>query len=258
MRHVVSRWIVSLKSRVSRIPRRRRSPEFAFLLVCIFLTACGATKSFYTSENVRPEKSVVRVVLMPPDIELYELTAGGLLEPEAGWTFQAKQHVTAALREELKERKAHLVLFQSPTDQPSKYYAYNQIVKLHEAVGGAILVHKYNEQFKLPTKEDKFDWSLGRGVNVLAREHDAQYGLFIYLRDSYASADRVTYMVLASILSFGRYIPHGGVQVGFASLVDLQSGEIVWFNRLARATGDLRTPEPAHEAVEELLTDLPL
>jgi hypothetical protein len=43
--------------------------------------------------------------------------------------------------------------------------------------------------------------------------------------------------------------------VGFASLVDLETGDIVWFNRLARAHGDLRTPDAAAETVKALVSD---
>ena len=49
----------------------------------------------------------------------------------------------------------------------------------------------------------------------------------------------------------------GGVQVGYASLVDLQSGDIVWFNKIARGTGDLRTRAPAQETMRLLLVGLP-
>jgi hypothetical protein len=43
--------------------------------------------------------------------------------------------------------------------------------------------------------------------------------------------------------------------VGFASLVDLKTGDIVWFNRLVRAQGDLRTPAAAAETVKALVSD---
>ena len=35
----------------------------------------------------------------------------------------------------------------------------------------------------------------------------------------------------------------GGSQTGYASLVDLNSGRIVWFNDLRRMSGDLRDPQ---------------
>ena len=49
----------------------------------------------------------------------------------------------------------------------------------------------------------------------------------------------------------------GGEQVGYASLVDLHTGRVVWFNRLSRMSGDLREPAPARETVEALLKDFP-
>jgi hypothetical protein len=52
----------------------------------------------------------------------------------------------------------------------------------------------------------------------------------------------------------GAAVP-GGSQVGFASVVDLKTGDIVWFNRLVRGAGDLRTPEAAAETVKALVSD---
>ena len=56
---------------------------------------------------------------------------------------------------------------------------------------------------------------------------------------------------------FGAYIP-GGQQIGYASLVDLRDGRIVWFNNIDRMWGDLREAQPAAETVESLLKGFPL
>ena len=50
----------------------------------------------------------------------------------------------------------------------------------------------------------------------------------------------------------------GGFQIGFASLVDLKTGEIVWFNRLIRGAGDLREAEKAEGTMKLLLKDFPV
>jgi hypothetical protein len=107
---------------------------------------------------------------------------------------------------------------------------------------------------RLPTKDGKFDWSLGAGVGHFRERTGADYALFVFLRDSYASPGRVALIVGAALLGVG--IP-GGQQYGFASLVDLRTGDIIWFNRLIDPGGDLRTPEPARKAIKTLLTDLP-
>jgi hypothetical protein len=115
-----------------------------------------------------------------------------------------------------------------------------------------VLVHQYLEGQALPSKDGKFDWSLGPSVVAISRSHEADYALFLFVRDSYASAGRVAVIVVAALLGAG--VP-GGAQVGFASLVDLKTGNIVWFNRLARGHGDLRTPDAAAETVKALVSD---
>ncbi len=90
---------------------------------------------------------------------------------------------------------------------------------------------------------------------MLRDEFGADYALFVFMRDSYASAGRVAVIAVAALLGVGM---QGGVQLGFASLVDLRTGEVMWFNRLVSGVGDLRTPEPARQAIESLLTDVPL
>ena len=134
-----------------------------------------------------------------------------------------------------------------------------QLIKLHGVVGNSILIQRYRPELMLPTKRKikTLDWSLGQAVRPLRKRYDADYALFIFVRDSYATEGRAALMMVTAILSMGRFIPGGGAQIGFASLVDLQSGEIVWFNPLARAEGDLRTAGPAKETVKQLLTGLP-
>jgi hypothetical protein len=192
---------------------------------------------------------------MAPDIELHELTVGGLLEPKAEWTAAARGHVANALATELRSRDATLVEYRPPVDDRAREHAHEQLIKLNDAVSGAVLVHQYVPRFKLPTKNDRFDWSLGPQVRILRDEYGADYALFIYLRDSYASAGRAVLVVGAALL--GVAMPSGR-QVGIASLVDLRTGDVVWFNRVLDPGGDLRTPEPAQRAVKKLLGDCPL
>jgi hypothetical protein len=234
---------------------RHRSAALTALLVAAILTGCAQTTVLVKTEALPRAPGEARVVLMPPDVELSELTVGGLLEPRAEWTQQAIAHVTVALQEELLTKRKRLVPYVAPADDPAEQHSENQILKLHDAVGGAIIVHKLLPNRQLPTKEGKFDWTLGEGVMRLRERHDAHYALFVVFRDSYASPGRVAFMVGAALLGVG---VRGGTQVGFASLVDLRNGDVVWFNRLIDPAGDLRTLEPARQAVKSLLADLAL
>ena len=192
---------------------------------------------------------------MPSDVEVSEITLAGLREPNAAWTASAKVNVENALESLMAARNARLIHYRSTAGDNSIDASHLQSFKLHEAVGAAILVHKYNSIMALPTKRDRFDWSMGEAATVLRRSFDADYALFVYFRDSFASDGRMAFIILGALVGVG--IP-GGRQIGFASLVDLHSGEVVWFGRLLKETGDLREPDSALQGTKSLLTDLPL
>ncbi len=222
----------------------------------VFVAACAQTTAFVSERELPETPGPRRVLLMPPDIEVAEVTAGGLHEPNAAWTARAKVNVAEALDAILRQRNARLVPYRSASGEARVDEPHLQVVKLHRAVGGTIRVHKYRPEMALPTKKDRFDWSLGEGATALGESFDADYALFVYFRDSFASEGRVAVMFVAAVL-FRVGLP-GGRQVGFASLVDLDSGELVWFNRLVSETGDIREPELARSAAEKLLSELPL
>ena len=225
------------------------------LLCAALLSACTLTKA-YESKPGEQEVNVSRVMLLPPDVELSELSAGGLLTPKAAWTEAAEGHVDSALNAALAERKIAIVRYQPPADDDPLFRRFLQLEKLHEAVGQSILLHKYFQQAALPTKgQDHLDWTLGPNVSLLAQDTGADHALFVYLRDSFSSEGRVAMMIFAALLGVGI---QGGQQIGFASLVDLESGQVVWFNRLFSQTGDLREAESARAAVDKLLTEAPL
>ena len=96
-------------------------------------------------------------------------------------------------------------------------------------------MHTLAETTALPTKKE-FDWSLGSGTRALADEYDADYALFVTMRDSFASGGRAALIVFGAILGVGI---RGGSRYGFASLVDLRTGDIVWFNQLASGLGNV-------------------
>jgi hypothetical protein len=192
---------------------------------------------------------------MPPDIELSELTAGGLLEANAAWTAAGRSNVDAALDGFLAQTGTKVVRYRASDPDITYNDSHVQIVKLHEAVGQSILAHKYVPALALPTKKDRFDWTLGPGVAVLRDAYGADYALFIFFRDSFASGGRVAVIFVGALLGVSI---QGGVQTGFASLVDLRTGDVVWFNRMASGTGDLREPDAARSATDSLLKDVPL
>ena len=104
-------------------------------------------------------------------------------------------------------------------------------------------------------------YSLQQMKAALREATGADYALFTYIRDSYASSGRKAMRVLGFLAgaAMGGYVDiGGGQQVGVATLVDLRTGQVVWFNLMSNQSGDLRDAEGAKETVVDMLTGLPL
>ena len=230
----------------------RRITAIAVLLLSICISACATTAVRTAGNNTKIEFSsqTKRVLFVAPDVQLAEITTGGLQETRADWTDAALGFITNDISAHFAQSGTELVRADN-LDNPHDA----QLNKLHGVVGQAILLHAYNGVLKLPNKGEALDWSLGPGTNDMRQRYGADYALFVFVRDSYVSAGRAAVIGAAAI--FGVGIP-GGRQVGFASLVDLRTGNIVWFNRLISGTGDLRTQAPAQSTVDNLIKGLPL
>jgi len=112
------------------------------LIFSLALAGCEVA-SFYTKEKLERGNKTAHVLLMAPDVQLGEVTAGGLVEPNAAWTAIAEKHVVAALKEQLAKRKSRIVLYRSPKADTPKARIHTQLIKLHNAVGRSILLHKF-------------------------------------------------------------------------------------------------------------------
>lgn len=189
-----------------------------------------------------------KVLIAPIDVELFSISGGGVLEPKADWTEAAHRHMKSALRDIV----SHLRMGASELDG-AKADEMAELLNLHAAVARSIAIH-HQGNMKLPTKDNKLDWSFGDVMRPLQSASGARYALFTWVRDSYTSAERVAMMIGLALLGVG---VGGGAQVGYATLVDLETGQVLWFNQMRRASGDLRVADKAAESVRALLTGFP-
>ncbi len=211
-------------------------------------TAAAGSPNLAPGFTHRPAASTLLVV--PPEIELFSISAGGVTEPRADWTSAAQRHFREALH---ARRKAFGTRFQELTARELDEFA--ELSALHGAVAESVFLHHVmSGAWRLPTKPGGLEWSLGDAVSALRARTGADYALFFWIRDTYASSERKAAMVAMALL--GVVLP-GGSQAGYASLVDLRDGRLVWFNALRRGTGDLREPGSAEETLDALLQAFP-
>ena len=226
------------------------------------IAGCVQTRQFADVE-FQPPSGDYDLLVMRPYVQVSSITTGGLPEPRADWTEQARAHIVAALREQQAGRGGRTTILDSRAGVSGmSEQQIADLERLFNAVGGAIAVHRY-AGLTLPTKRRQgLDWSLGEDAVALGRATGMEYALFLHAEDAHASSGRTALQVLgiAGCL-IGFCAPQGGGgQAAYASLVDLRNGDVVWFNVLQTGSqlpgitfGDLRTREGAAQMVERLL-----
>jgi hypothetical protein len=226
------------------------------------LAGCVQTKQ-YADIQFEPPQGDYSLIVMRPDVSVGLLTTGGLVEQRADWTEQARTHLLRALTEQQAGRGGKTIIAETRSAIPGvSPETIADLERLHNAVGNSIVLHKYLGA-QLPTKRRQgIDWTLGEDAVKFGRATGMDYALFLYAQDSFASSGRKALQVIGIAGCFiGFCAPSGGGgQTAYASLVDLRTGEVVWFNVLLTQSmlpgvqfGDIRTPEGAAQMVERLL-----
>ena len=240
-----------------------RRLTFFVAAVALTLPACVQTRQYADLEFTPPEGNY-KLLVMRPDVSVGSVTTGGMVEPRADWTEQARANLITALKTQQATRGGNVLIMERRDSLPGvDPETVAELERLHYAVGQSIALHRYSGRY-LPTKRGKgLDWTLGQDAVRLGQRVGMDYALFLYAEDSFASTGRIALQVLGVAgCVVGFCLPNigGGGQFAYASLVDLRSGEVVWFNVLQAGTqvagikmGDLRTPEGAAQAVDRLL-----
>jgi len=233
------------------------------LAASVVLAGCVQTRQYADVEFAPPQGSY-KLLVMRPDVSVGSVTTGGLVEPRADWTETARVKLLAALRAQQAARGGNVLIMEKRNSLPGvDPEMVAELERLHYAVGSSIALHKYSGAY-LPTKRGKgLDWTLGEDAVALGRRTGYDYALFLYAEDSFASTGRVGLQVLGIAGCFVGFCAAnigGGGQFAYASLADLRTGEVVWFNVVSARSqiagikmGDIRTDEGAAQLVDRLL-----
>jgi hypothetical protein len=234
------------------------------------LAACAVMSVLCVQPAVAQEHSAVRagfdlpagsgktVLVFRPTVKVGAQSTGGMFEPNGDWTDQARANIETALTARQAGLGNRVVMAPAALGQDAQLVEEYQA--LFAAVSQAVIEYQFFKGNRLPTKKKDnkagaFDWSLGSGVAALPGAKDADYALFLYNRDAYGSTGRKILQVMA-LLGPGIAIK-SGEHAGFAGLVDLKTGDVLWLNADMAMGGDVRTAEGAQKRVGQLLEAFP-
>jgi hypothetical protein len=196
----------------------------------------------------------VRIVLMRPSIRVGAQSTGGMFEPNADWTAQARENIGKALTAAQANLGNQIIVYDDGITGEGALAT--QYTSLFGALADSVIEYQFFRGNRLPTKVRKgeFEWSIGPDLAKLQSLQGADYALFINTNDAYGSTGRKVLQVFAAM---GGVSVKSGVHVGHAGLIDLKTGELVWLNADREMGGDVRTPEGAVKRVSQLLEGFP-
>ncbi len=228
--------------------------------IALLLAGCAAgpqPKMHYSLQQDPASRPLQRVVLLPVDVDVYELSAGGVKEQVPEWSDTAAENVRSAV---LVSRDASGECCVSRTvDTSTLTQEERETVEEHLALFNLVASNALWTSLAQNTawhfKADHFDYTLGDGLAFLKTKYDLDAGLIIIGEDVVSTGGRKATAVVGAM--FGVVVPTGqSVLIG--GLVDFASGDLLWLNH-STSTGatDLRDPQSCRAFARELMQGYP-
>ena len=198
------------------------------------------------------------ILIFRPDVRVGTQAAGGVVTPNADWTAAARKHLGEALVASRPGGAADIVFMPEPEGADAALLDEHRA--LFRAVALTVLNHRLFKGDRLPTTRRGFDYSLGHGAKRLGELGGGAFGLFVTTQDAFGDVGRKAMQLVgvlaAAATGFGAAVT-SGIHTGYAGLVDLRTGELVWLNADLQMGGDVREPAGAAKRVAQLLEEFP-
>ena len=227
-------------------------------LVLLALAVCAAGAQAQEKTGNKPgftlAPGTARIVLMRPSVKVGAQSTGGMFEPNADWTDQARENLGKAISAAQSSLGNTVQSYIEPIG-PDAARA-TEYRSLFDAVSASVIAYQFFPGNRLPTKKrkDSFEWTLGSDISKLAGLEEADYALFIVTEDHYGSTGRKVAQIFGAMAGVSIRV---GVHKGFAGLVDVRTGDLVWLNADLEMGGDVRTEEGALKRVAQLFEGFP-
>ncbi|HYN27145.1 MAG TPA: hypothetical protein VES94_02505 [Burkholderiales bacterium] len=226
------------------------------------LAGCAATPNASLHESIagKTEQRMPRkMLLLPADIRVHEISAGGVVEKVDDWTISASNHAMKSVRE-IAGSKSLFEPKEVPALADSEKQVLDQHLALYELVAASADFSKSGPFAPWRERAKNFDYTLGPGLTELAERSDLDAAVIVIGSDYISSSGRKATMalgILAAALTGVAVIPVGGTAYVSVGVVDLKSGNLLWFATSRGQTDDLRQEQQVRAVLDKLFTGYP-
>lgn len=188
-----------------------------------------------------------KVVVLPIDIKVVEMTAGDVEETVPDWSKEASRSVFKAVSAAIA-RQPGMKEIAAPQLSSATAANVDEHLALYKLVVNTAARTSWQHKAK------HFDYGIGSGLRALAEQTGAEAAIMVYGRDYASTSGRKARAVAGNIPIVNIFtgpapqLGHSFIRVG---VVDLRTGDLLWMNSEYReGSTNLRDPNDAAKMVD--------
>jgi hypothetical protein len=228
--------------------------RIALLVITLLPLVAAAQPHVYLDRSLRDGTPVKTVVIISPDVEVSEISAGGVIQKVAAWSENARTYVTGELKHLAAEDKFKVATL--PPLSADEQASLDQHVALYDVVASNVLANNLHggDVWARRLASGLTDYTVGPGLAFIADKTGADSALLVIVRDYESSGGRKALMVFGAL--FGVGVPLGRT-FAVAGLVDLRTGTLLWQSYDTSISPDMRVQADVAQVVDGLFSSYP-
>ncbi|MEM7411420.1 MAG: hypothetical protein AAF430_14370 [Myxococcota bacterium] len=262
-----------MSSPSSRRTGPRRLEAWLCLVLALLGSACVLPRPYRAPANQALRWSDIETVtLVPPLVSVAAMSSGDIEQEVQEWSDTANQNTRGAVQTYLESTGKIFVPYAGAHPprpdfriHPGSVNSRPQVSEgeqswlLFESAKDAILRHTYDLGQLFPPQMENFDYTLGPEARALLAGTPADAFLLMIATDFIPTEDRAALIGVGAVaaLATGSYAgPSATPAELIVALVESQTGDVLFFNKVSMPLADLRDPEASKALVDLVLTGM--
>jgi len=225
----------------------------ALLALCAGQAWGQSHRVHYTLLEQPPRALPKKILLLPAEITVKEISVGGVPEKVPEWTKQASDNVAREVAA-LAATRNDFELVQLPELTPEERDLLEEYLGVYFQV--AVAAHRLTSVAVggWEHKRQRFDYTIGDGLSFLKQKSGADAVLMVIGEDVISSSGRKAAFVLAAAMGVGIAMGQSLLSVG---VVSLDNGDLLWMHNDLSVSKDLKDAESVREMLKTIMVAYP-
>lgn len=233
---------------------RRVPGAIVALILSMLPVPGGAAAEIWRDRTFRfAEARATRIVVLQAEVQVGSIDSGDVETADPDWTAAVRAKLATQIEAQQRALGNEIVWMPDQTGDQAKLIA--AYIALFRLVWTAAAAQAFDHG-SLPARRPGARWTLGPGAARIGEIGGGDYALVVQSYDAFATGGRKVFSVLqgkmADVLREG-----ASIHRGYAALIDLATGDLVWLNADWHAGGDPRTEDGAAKRVRQLFAGFP-